>query len=168
MKTLKNLTITTALVFAVLLFTQPVSAGGADSKRLDSIEREFGPVLSLSGTPAAKEINAIANLIMPGSGMMTIDLKHASGELCMLEPDTKRNMVHFSPNPEETKEDIIYFINPTDLKAAGLRVKELPKLPGELNRMEPLKWYYYDGKTKEPHHGRRLGSDFLVMAIDVK
>jgi hypothetical protein len=41
-------------------------------------------------------------------------------------------------------------------------------LPTKLGKMTPLKWYYYDGKAKEPHHGKQLHRDFLVMAIDVK
>lgn len=151
--------------FAVLALAGSVSAG---SDELAEIKRDFGPVLKLRGTPAATEINVIANLLTPGSGMMAIDLRHRSGEMCMLEPRTKRYMVHFSSEPEKTAEDILYFINPAAFRKAGLDVKKLPKLPTKLGEMKPFRWYYYDGKAYEPHHGRRLGVDFLVMAIDVK
>ncbi len=156
--------ILTAVLFLPL---GPASAGTAEEE-LAAIKKEFGPVLRLRGTVAAREINAIANLLTPRSGMMAIDVTHASGEYCMLEPKTRRNMVHFSRDPANTTEDILYFLNPTAFKAAGLDVKKLPVLPSELGKMKPLTWYYYDGKTKEPHHGKRLGRDFVVMAIDVK
>ncbi len=77
-------------------------------------------------------------------------------------------MTHFSRKPESTPEDIIYFISPDTFKGLGLRVKELSPLPTKLGKMTPLKWYYYDGKSIEPHHGKQLRGDFLVMAIDVK
>jgi len=157
-------------LFLFMPFAQPGSAFGASSaeKELAAIKAEFGPVLRLRGTVAAREINAIANLLVPRSGMMAIDVSHASGEFCMLEPSTKRYMVHFSHDPEHTTEDILYFLNPQPFRAAGLKVKNLPTLPAELGKMKPFTWYYYDGKTKEPHHGGRLGREFLVMAIDVK
>ena len=100
--------------------------------------------------------------------MMAIDLRHASGEFCMLEPRTKRYMVHFSQSPDNTSEDILYFLNPETFKEFGLRVKDLPAHPTELGKMKPFQWYYYDGTTYEPHHGRKIGAEFLVMAIDVK
>jgi len=164
-----------ALILPVCLFLfmpftkagNALAAGSAEAE-LAAIKKEFGPVLRLRGTTAAREINAIANLLVPRSGMMAIDVTHVSGEFCMLEPTTKRYMVHFSHDPEHTTEDILYFLNPTAFKAAGLKVKNLPVLPTELGKMKPFTWYYYAGKTIEPHHGARLGREFLVMAIDVK
>jgi len=149
------------------LLQGPASAGSAEEE-LAAIKKEFGPVLRLRGTVAAREINAIANLLTPRSGMMAIDVTHASGEFCMLEPSTRHYMVHFSRDPEHTTEDILYFLDPTAFRAAGLDVKKLPALPTELGKMIPFTWYYYDGKGREPHHGKRLGKEFLVMAIDVK
>ncbi|MFQ5353699.1 MAG: hypothetical protein ACE5DR_02020 [Thermodesulfobacteriota bacterium] len=143
-------------------------AGGDAAEELAALKKEFGPVLRLRGTAAAKEINAIANLLTPGSGMMAIDFRHASGEFCMLDPVTKRNMVHFSHEPGNTTEDILYFLDPTAFKAAGLQVKNLPVLPAKLGKMKPFTWYYYAGEAVEPHHGKRLGREFLVMAMDVK
>ncbi|MBE9531225.1 MAG: hypothetical protein IME98_00290 [Proteobacteria bacterium] len=117
---------------------------------------------------AEKELSAIANLLTGDSGIMAHDFSSVSGEFCMLEKGTKNNMIHFSGEPEKTTEDIVYFISPDELKGNGLQVKKLNKLPTELGKMEPLRWYYYDGKGKEPHHGKKLHRDFLVMAIDVK
>ena len=128
------------------------------------------PADGATGKTAAveKELNAIANLLEAGGNIMAIDVSKVSGEFCMLESGTKNNMVHFSGTPESTPEDIIYFISPDAFKGAGLRVGDLSPLPTKLGKMSPLKWYYYDGKAKEPHHGKKLHRDFLVMAIDVK
>jgi len=158
---------TVAVFFAAFILPRVASSGGGAAAELASIKKDFAPVLNLKGTPAEAEINAIAHLLTPGSGMMAIDLRHKSGEFCMLEPNTKRYMVHFSHNPEKTTEDILYFINPDNFKVAGLQVTRLPKLPTKLGKMKPFQWYYYDGKAYEPHHGGRLGKEFLVMAIDV-
>ncbi len=156
-----------ALTAAFMLPHNAISQETAEQK-LNAIADEFGPVLQLSGTAAAREINVIANLMTPGSGIMAIDLKKTSGEFCMLESGTKNNMVHFSPAPETTKEDILYFISPDQFRNSGLKVTDLAPLPTVLNKMVPLQWYYYDGKAIEPHHGKKLHRDFLVMAIDVK
>ncbi|MEE9543171.1 MAG: hypothetical protein V3V95_05260, partial [Thermodesulfobacteriota bacterium] len=117
---------------------------------------------------AEAEINAITNLFGGESGIMAHDFSAVSGEFCMLEKGTKNNMIHFSGTPENTPEDIIYFISPDSFKGVGMRPADLAVLPTELGKMEPLKWYYYDGKAIEPHHGKKLHRDFLVMAIDVK
>ena len=128
----------------------------------------LGALTFPTGATAGGEIDAVANLLGGKSGIMTINFDGISDEFCMLEKGTKSNMIHFSKKPEGTPEDILYFINPDTFKSNGLRLKELPPLPKELGKMTPLQWYYYDGKSKEPHHGRRLHRDFLVMAIDVK
>ena len=143
------------------------SKESSDSKELAAIKKQFGSVLKLTGT-AVQEINAIANLLVPGNGMVAINLTQNSGEFCMLEPKTGQYMIHFSQTPEKTTEDILYFINPEIFKQNGLQVKNLPSLPTKLNKMKPFQWYYYDGSAHEPHHGRKIGREFLVMAIDVK
>ncbi len=163
----KSVLAAAALLTAILLPHNATAAESAEEK-LNAITDEFGPVLQLSGTAAAREINVIANLITKGSGMMAIDLSKTSGEFCMLESGTKNNMVHFSPTPETTKEDVIYFISPDQFRDSGLRVADLAPLPTVLNKMVPLQWYYYDGKAYEPHHGKKLHRDFVVMAIDAK
>ncbi len=144
------------------------AGGSADETSCKEMEETFAPVMKLKGTAAEGEINAIANLFGEGSGIMAIDFGKVSGEFCMLEHGTKSYMIHFTGTPENTPEDIVYFISPDAFTASGLRVKELTSLPTELGKMEPLKWYYYDGKSVEPHHGKKLHRDFLVMAIDVK
>ncbi len=136
-------------------------------KELKEIKNNFGPVLKLTG-PARKEVNGIANLIAPGSQLVAIDATHASGEMCMLETVTKRNMIHYSEKPEQTKEDIIYYINPDSFIANGLDVNKLPRHPNKLGEMVPLQWYYYDGTYVEPHQGGQLNKKFLIMTINVK
>ncbi len=140
----------------------------ADDTSCKDMEESFAPVLNLKGTAAEGEINAIANLFTEGSGIMAIDFGKVSGEYCMLEHGTKSYMIHFTASPEDTPEDIVYFISPDAFTKAGMRVKKLTPLPLELGKMEPLKWYYYDGEGVEPHHGKKLHRDFLMMAIDVK
>ncbi len=166
----KNILLFVAIFVLAVLLGAPFnsqSGDSSDSKELAVIKKQFGSVLKLTGS-AAQEINAIANLLMPGSGMVAINLTHKSGEFCMLEPKTGRYMIHFSHAPEKTKEDILYFINPETFKQNGLQVNNLPSLPTELDKMKPFQWYYYNGSAFEPHHGGKLGREFLVMAIDVK
>ncbi len=141
-------------------------AAVADSSQAE-IQEQFGPVLKLEGN-ARKEINAIANIISPDSKMKPIDATNASGEMCMLETVTKHNMIHFSQTPEQTHEDVVYFINPATFIANGLDVAKLPRHPSELGKMKPLQWYYYDGTYVEPHQGGQLNKEFVIMTVDVK
>lgn len=138
----------------------------ADASQNDANEA-FAPVLKLEGK-ARKEINAIANMIAPGSKMVPIDATKASGEMCMLETVTKHNMVHFSQTPEQTHEDVVYFINPAQFIESGMDITKLPRHPSELGKMEPLQWYYYDGTYVEPHQGSQLNKAFVIMSVDVK
>ena len=130
-------------------------------------EEQPEPIDMVTGSARA-EVNAVANLLLPGSGLMAIDLSQKTNQFCMLDGVSQRNMVHFSHTPESTSEDVLYFLNPETFLANGLDAKKLPSLPSELGKMLPHQWYYYDGTYTEPHHGRTLGVDFLVMAIDVK
>jgi len=144
--------------------TPPVAV--ADTSNAE-MQEQYGPVLKLEGK-ARKEINAIANMIGPGSKMVPIDATKASGEMCMLETVTKHNMIHFSQTPEQTHEDVVYFLNPATFIANGLDVAKLPRHPHELGKMKPLQWYYYDGTYVEPHQGSQLNKEFVIMSIDVK
>ncbi len=144
--------------------TPPVAV--ADTSQVD-MQEQFGPVLKLD-EKARKEINAIANIIGPGSKMVSIDATKASGEMCMLETVTKHNMIHFSQTPEKTKEDVVYYLNPATFIANGLDVSKLPRHPAELGKMKPLEWYYYDGTYVEPHQGSQLNKEFVIMTVDVK
>lgn len=166
----KNIFPFVAIFVLALFFLAPFSSQSkesSDSKELAFIKKQFGSVLKLTGS-AAQEINAIANLLTPGSGMRAINLTQKSGEFCMLEAKTGRYMIHFSHAPEKAVEDILYFINPETFKQNGLQVNGLPPLPTELGKMKAFQWYYYDGIAYEPHHGGKIGREFLVMAIDVK
>ena len=142
------------------------SLARADASQND-IKEAFAPVLKLEGK-ARKEINAIANMIAPGSKMVPIDATKASGEMCMLETVTKHNMIHFSQTPEQTQEDVVYYINPATFIENGLDVTKLPRHPSELGKMKPLQWYYYDGTYVEPHQGSQLNKAFVIMTVDVK
>jgi hypothetical protein len=143
------------------------SASNDTQKELETIKNEFGSVLKLEGVKR-KEINAIANLLSPGSKLAAIDITKASGEYCMLETVTKHNMTHFSSHPEKTHEDIVYYLNPKTFIENGLDVSKLPKQPTELGKMVPLQWYYYDGTYVEPHQGTRMNKEFVIMTINVK
>jgi hypothetical protein len=144
-----------------------VWASNDSNKELETIKKDFSAVLKLEGT-AQKEINAIANLLAPGSKLAAIDITNASGEFCMLETVTKHNMTHFSSKPESTREDIVYYLNPKTFIENGLDVSKLPKQPSELGKMVPLQWYYYDGTYVEPHQGTQMNKEFVIMTIDVK
>ena len=130
-------------------------------------ETDLSAVLKLKGN-ARKEIEAIANIISPGSKMVAIDATNASGEMCMLETVTKHNMIHFSQHPEKTQEDVLYYLNPATFIQNGLDVSKLPKHPKELGKMTPLQWYYYDGTYVEPHQGSQLNKEFVIMTVDIK
>lgn len=170
----KKLNLTVLVVFGVwfLVLGVPGNAATAGSgndpvKELREIKKNFGPVLNLKG-PARKEVNAIANLISPGSKLVPIDATKASGEMCMLETVTKHNMIHYSEKPEQTQEDVVYYINPATFVDVGLDINKLPRHPKELGKMVPFQWYYYDGTYVEPHQGNKLNKEFLIMAINVK
>ena len=135
--------------------------------QLNDIQAKFWPVLQLEGN-AQKEINAIANLLTDDSKLMPIDATKASGEMCMLETVSKHNMVHFNQHPEQTTEDIVYYINPDQFIASGLDLAKLPRHPEQLGEMIPLQWYYYDDSYVEPPQGSQLNKPFVIMSIDVK
>lgn len=150
------------------MFTTTQATGMVGSEaELQDLKEKFGPVLQLEGN-AQKEINAIATILGPGSKMKTIDATKASGEMCMLETVSKHNMIHFSEHPDQTTEDVVYFINPEQFVANGLDVSKLPRHPSELGSMKPLQWYYYDGTYVEPHQGSQLNKPFVIMSVNVK
>ena len=158
------------LLAAVIIGSATVAqaAGSSDATtQLQEIQAKFGPVLQLEGN-AQKEINAIANLLSNDSKLKAIDATKASGEMCLLETVSKHNMVHFNQHPEQTTEDIVYYINPEQFIANGLDVAKLPRHPEKLGEMKPLQWYYYDGSYVEPHQGSQLNKPFVIMSLDVK
>lgn len=158
------------LLAAVIIGSAAVAQAAENSEattQLNDIQAKFGPVLQLEGN-AQKEINAIANLLSDDSKLKSIDATKASGEMCMLETVSKHNMVHFNQHPEQTTEDIVYYINPEQFIANGLDVAKLPRHPAKLGEMKPLQWYYYDGSYVEPHQGSQLNKPFVIMSLDVK
>lgn len=173
MRQLSHHILFTALCVGVLTYaggmvttTQATEMASSEAE-LQNMKEKFGPVLQLEGN-AQKEINAIANILGPGSKMKTIDATKASGEMCMLETVSKHNMIHFSEHPSQTAEDVVYFINPEQFVANGLDVTKLPRHPSELGAMKPLQWYYYDGTYVEPHQGSQLNKPFVIMSVNVK
>ncbi|MFQ5877118.1 MAG: hypothetical protein ACE5JH_05435 [Acidobacteriota bacterium] len=121
-------------------------------------------VKSLRG-PARREVLAVARILAIRPSM-AIDFSDASGEYCL--NTGSRAMTHFAALPEESDEDIVYFIDAAPLVAHGLRLDEFPLLePGAPRR--PDTWYRYEGEGTEPHHGREMSErTWLVLAVDVK
>jgi hypothetical protein len=158
------------LILALMVCSAAVAQAAENTDattQLNDIQTKFGPVLQLEGT-AQKEINAIANLLSNDSKLKSIDATKASGEMCMLETVSKHNMVHFTQHPEQTTEDIVYYINPEQFIANGLDVTKLPRHPEKLGEMKSLQWYYYDGSYVEPHQGSQMNKPFVIMSVDVK
>lgn len=169
-RSLLNVNARKLLILALMIGSAAVAQAAENSEattQLNDIQAKFGPVLQLEGN-AQKEINAIANLLSDDSKLKSIDATKASGEMCMLETVSKHNMVHFNQHPEQTTEDIVYYINPEQFIANGLDVAKLPRHPEKLGEMKPLQWYYYDGSYVEPHQGSQLNKPFVIMSLDVK
>lgn len=169
-RSLLNVNARKLLILALMIGSAAVAQAAENSEattQLNDIQAKFGAVLQLEGN-AQKEINAIANLLSDDSKLKSIDATKASGEMCMLETVSKHNMVHFNQHPEQTTEDIVYYINPEQFIANGLDVAKLPRHPEKLGEMKPLQWYYYDGSYVEPHQGSQLNKPFVIMSLDVK
>lgn len=162
-----------AMSLGLLLF------GGAalaetDAEKVQRLEAELaalkarvGIIADMDGTPL-RELKAIAGVLSPELRGLAIDLSAKSGEFCLRDPQGGRFMVHFSERPKETSEDVIYFVAADSLTGSGLDVSKLPPLPRELGQMTPRQWYYYSGDYKEPHHKGRLGTPYLVLALDIR
>ncbi len=122
-------------------------------------------VQALQGT-AREEVVALARLLAKRPSM-AIDMTAASGEYCL---NTGGHvMAHWTTRPDETTEDLIYFIDAQPLVDKGLRLSEFPLLASDRGTMQPNTFYRYEGKTPEPHHGMTMSDrTWLVLAIDVK
>jgi hypothetical protein len=131
---------------------------------LQRLQAEYAPVLGLTGA-AKKEILAMAG-VLAAKPSIAIDFSQQSGEMCFTP--APGNMVHYTVDPSKTTEDVIYMFQAQPFIDHGLQVSKLPKMPLENGKMQPLQWYYYDGKTIEPHHGRQLNGPYLIMSVDVK
>lgn len=131
---------------------------------LQRLNTEYGKILGLAGA-AKKEILAMAE-ILAAKPAMAIDFSEHSGEMCF-NPG-HGTMVHYAVDPSKTTEDLIYLLDAQPFIDLGLQVDQLPKMPSEAGKMEPFQWYYYDGATMEPHHGRQFNRPMLMMSIDVR
>jgi len=131
---------------------------------LQRLHAEYGIILHLTGA-AQKEIQAMAAVLAarPSSAM---DFSQQSGEMCF--NPAPGNMVHYAVDPSRTTEDVIYMLSAQPFIDHGLQVSTFPRLPAENGAMQSGQWYYYDGTTVEPHHGRSLKAPYLIMSVDVK
>lgn len=164
-----------AFAAVVLMFTSGVALAETDTQKIQRLEREVadlkahvGPVIVNLDGAALRELKAVAGVLSTKVRGLAIDLSAKSGEYCLRDPKGGRFMVHFSEHPDDTPEDVIYFIAADSLAATGMDTDKLPKLPSELGEMTPRQWYYYNGDAFEPHHKGRLGRPYLVLALDIR
>ena len=116
--------------------------------------------------PAREELLSIARILAIRPAM-AIDFSDSTGEYCLNTGGGV--MAHFAARPEETGEDIIYFVDAEPLVARGLRLQDFPPLDPDPAKRRPGAWYRYEGSGPEPHHGREMGDrTWLVLAVDVK
>lgn len=130
---------------------------------LQRLKAEYGSVLGLRGTEK-KQILAMAAVLATKPGM-AFDFSHQSGEMCFAPGHG--DMIHYAIDPGKTSEDVIYMLNAQPFIDHGLRVAELPIMPSKTGTLKPFQWYYYDGKTIEPHHNRQFLRPLLIMSLNV-
>lgn len=133
---------------------------GAELQRLQA---EYGTILGLTGA-AKKEIQAMGAVLAAKPGM-AFDFSGHSGEMCF--SPGHGDMIHYAIDPDKTSEDVIVMLNAQPFIDHGLRVAELPTMPSKAGTLKPFQWYYYDGKTIEPHHNRQFLRPLLMMSINV-
>ena len=116
----------------------------------------------------AAELSTIANQLSLRPDM-AIDLSGVSGAYCFNTGlQDGGHMTHYAIDPENTKEDVIDFVNAASLVQSGMRVQTLPPFPGELGSMKPNQWYYLPAGEFEPHHGRKFPFPLMIRATNVK
>lgn len=154
-------------IFAGLALAALVAGWGLSARAQGSTPEDpvVDAVRKLTGS-AREEVLAFARL-MAIRPSMAIDLSKTSGEYCL---DTGGHvMAHFSVKPDQTSEDIVFFVDAAPLVAKGLKLDQLPALDPGLGKMQPNTWYRYEGKGTEPHHGREMSSrTWLMLSVDVK
>ena len=152
---------------ALLVITSGISAQtpgtDAGSAELARIQSDYSDVLALQGTAKA-EVLAIARLLR-AKPEMAIDQTKAAGEYCF--KSGLGTMVHYASQPEATAEDVVYEFDATQLLAAGLDPKRVPKLPA-LGNMEPGKWYFLPSGVIDPHHQHVFPTPTIAIAVNVK
>lgn len=162
------------LGMALLLFLPPILAVAQtmeevkDKNRqleaeLQRMKAEYGKVLELTG-PAKKELLAMA-AVLAAKPKIAFDFSNHSGEMCF-SPGSG-DMIHYTTNPDKTTEDVIFMLKAQPFIDYGLRVADMATMPSKRGAMKPYQWYYYDGKTIEPHHGRQFSSPYPIMSLDV-
>ncbi len=115
----------------------------------------------------ANELAVIANqfALKPE---MAIDFSNVSGEYCFNGGLGKGgHMTHYAIDPTNTNEDIIDFVNASDLVESGINLKDLPMFPGELGAMDPNQWYFLPAGEFEPHHGKKFSFPLLIRASNI-
>lgn len=165
--------VTSGIVLSLLLLpavgqTQTVEELTEKNRQLEAelqqLKAGYGTVLGLTGT-AKQEILAMAAVLAAKPGM-AFDFSGQSSEMCFAPGHG--DMIHYTVDPSKTPEDIVYMLNAQPFIDYGLQVSKMPKLPMQKDAMKPFQWYYYDGTTVEPHHGRQWNRPYLYMAVDVK
>src|ERR1051326_3341398 len=154
------------LASAFLMIATSISAQtgstGAGSAELAHIRSEYADVLALQGTAKA-EVLAIARLLR-AKPEMAIDKTKAAGEYCFKSSDG--TMVHYAAQPEATAEDVVYEFDATQLLAAGLDPRRVPKLPA-LGKMEPGKWYFLASGAIDPHHQHVFATPTTAITLTI-
>jgi hypothetical protein len=140
--------------------TGSTDAGGPELAR---IRAEYADILALDGTAKA-EVLAIAR-VLRANPEMAIDKTKAAGEYCF--KSSQGTMVHYASQPEATAEDVVYEFDATQLLAAGLDSRRVPKLPS-LGKMEPGKWYFLPTGVIDPHHQHAFDTPTIAIAVNVK
>jgi hypothetical protein len=113
------------------------------------------------------EINAFSSYV-DSHPEMVIDFSEQSGEYCM---NTWKvgggHMTHYSTDPSKSSEDVIDFVRVESFSGA-VDVDKLPRLPSELGKMEPNKWYYLPAGAYDPHHNTEFEIPLLVRSANVQ
>ena len=156
--------VTVGIALLVVLLHVPGQAQTGAEAELQRLKAEYGTVLGLTGT-AKKEILAMAAVLAAKPGM-AFDFSAQSGEMCFAPGHG--DMIHYAVEPGKTTEDMVYMLNAQPFIDNGLQVSKMPTLPMEKEKMEPFQWYYYDGTTVEPHHGRQWNRPYLYMSVNVR
>ena len=138
------------------------SAGGGAGTSPEALAREIEALPS----PARDHVAAVTRLLA-SKPSLALDFTAASGETCLNTGG--QVMAHYSVRPDDTTEDIVFFVDAGPLVEKGLRLQEFPALEPGLGAMQPGVWYRYEGEGKEPHHGMALPDRrWLMVATDVR
>jgi hypothetical protein len=156
---------TLASALSMIAAGMSAQTGGTDAGRaeLAQIQSEYADVLALQGTAKA-EVLAIAR-VLRAKPEMAIDKTKAAGEYCF--KSSQGTMVHYASQPETTAEDVVYEFDATQLLAAGLDPRRVPKLPA-LGNMEPGKWYFLASGVIDPHHQHVFATPAIAIAVNIK